>query len=173
MLGKKERARRVLRAAAQSVGWGSPRAPGVGRGLAMLEDWDTIVAHAVEVKVEGTSLQVTRLVAAADLGLAVNPQQVRAQFEGGGLMALSAALGEQVTFTDGRADQASFADYPILRMRQAPPVQVILLETPDVPIGGAGEPPVPGVAPALANAIFQATGKRVRRLPFASQGFEV
>jgi isoquinoline 1-oxidoreductase beta subunit len=173
MLGRNERARRVLRAAAEAIGWGSPRAPGVGRGLAMLEDWGAVVAHAVEVKVEGTSLQVTRLVAAADLGLAVNPQQVRAQFEGGGLMALSAALGEQMTFTDGRADQANFADYPILRMRQAPPVQVILLETPDVPIGGAGEPPVPGVAPALANAIFQATGKRVRRLPFVSQGFEV
>jgi len=173
MLGKNERARRALQAVARAIGWGSPRAPGVGRGLALLEEWDTVVAHAVEVKVVGNRLQVTRLVAAADVGLAVNPQQVRAQFEGGGLMALSAALGEQMTFTDGRADQANFGDYPILRMRQAPPVQVILLETPDVPLGGAGEPPVPGVAPALANAIFQATGKRVRRLPFVTQGFEV
>jgi CO/xanthine dehydrogenase Mo-binding subunit len=173
LLGKNERARRALKTAADAIGWGSPRAPGVGRGLALLEDWDAIVAHAVEVKVEGNRLRVTRLVAAADLGLAVNPQQVRAQFEGGGLMALSAALGEQVTFTDGRADQANFGDYPILRMSQAPPVQVILLETPDVPLGGAGEPPVPGVAPALANAVFQATGKRVRRLPFIAAGFEV
>jgi isoquinoline 1-oxidoreductase beta subunit len=139
----------------------------------MLEDWDTVVAHAVEVKVGGARLRVTRLVAAADVGLAVNPQQVCAQFEGGGLMALSAALGEQMTFTDGRADQANFDTYPILRMRQAPRVEVILLEAPDAPMGGAGEPPVPGVAPALANAIFQATGKRVRRLPFVTEGFEV
>jgi isoquinoline 1-oxidoreductase beta subunit len=173
MLGENPRARRALLTAAQAIGWDAPRARGVGRGLAMLEDWDTIVAHAVEVRVEGGRLRVTRLVAAADVGLAVNPQQVRAQFEGGGLMALSAALGEQMTFTDGRADQANFDTYPILRMRQAPRVDVILLETADVPMGGAGEPPVPGVAPALANAIFQATGKRVRRLPFVTQGFEI
>ncbi|HEV7384314.1 MAG TPA: molybdopterin cofactor-binding domain-containing protein, partial [Phenylobacterium sp.] len=108
-----------------------------------------------------------------DVGVVVNPQQVRAQFEGGGLMGLSAALGEAVTFTDGRADQANFDRYPVLKMRQAPPIEVILLETPDVPIGGAGEPPLPGVAPALANAIFQATGKRIRSLPLKAQGFEV
>ena len=122
---------------------------------------------------EGKKLSVTRLVAAADLGVAVNPQQVRAQFEGGGLMGVSAALGERVTFVNGVAQQTNFAAYPILRLREAPAVQVILFETPDVPLGGAGEPPLPGVAPALANAIFQATGQRVRRLPFTDAGFEV
>jgi isoquinoline 1-oxidoreductase beta subunit len=173
MLPADGRALRVLRAAAQAIGWGAPRAPGVGRGLALLDGWDSLVAHAIEVRVEGNKLQVLRLVAAADLGLAVNPQQVRAQFEGGGLMGLSAALGEQMTFTDGRADQGNFTDYPVLRMPQAPRVQVILLETPGATIGGAGEPPVPGVAPALANAIFQASGKRIRQLPIRAAGFEV
>jgi isoquinoline 1-oxidoreductase beta subunit len=173
LLGKNERARRALHAAAEAIGWTRPKASGVGRGLALLHDWDTTVAHAVEVQVEGTRLKVRKIVAVADTGVVVNPQQVRAQFEGGGLMALSAALGEQMTFTDGRADQVNFDQYAVLRMRQAPPVEVILLETAGVPIGGAGEPPVPGVAPALANAIFQASGKRVRRLPFALEGFDV
>ncbi len=173
MLGRNPRALRALRAAAAEIGWGSPTAPGVGRGLALLERWDTVVAHAIEVKVEGQRLTVQRIVAVGDVGVVINPQQVRAQFEGGGLMGLSAALGEAVTFTDGRADQANFDAYPVLRMNQAPPVKVILLETPDAPIGGAGEPPMPGVAPALCNAVFQATGRRLRSLPLKAQGFQV
>jgi isoquinoline 1-oxidoreductase beta subunit len=173
LLGGDERARRALRAAAEAIGWSRPRGPGVGRGLALLQEWDSVVAHAVEVRVEGRRLRVTRLVAAADVGTAVNPQQVRAQFEGGGLMGLSAALGEAMTFTGGRADQLNFDAYPVLRMAQAPRVEVILLETPDAKLGGAGEPPVPGVAPALANAVFQAVGRRVRSLPFRLAGFEV
>ncbi|MCR5877327.1 molybdopterin-dependent oxidoreductase [Phenylobacterium sp. J367] len=121
----------------------------------------------------GRQLRVERLVAAADLGTAVNPQQVKAQFEGGGLMAVSAALGERMTFRDGRAVETNFGAYPILRMAQAPAVEVLLFETPEAKLGGAGEPPVPGVAPALANAIFQATGRRVRSLPFSAAGFAV
>jgi isoquinoline 1-oxidoreductase beta subunit len=173
MLGDNERARRVLQAAAKAIGWGSPRSAGVGRGLALLDSWDTLVAHAVEVRVEGKRLIVTRLVAAVDPGLVVNPQQVRAQFEGGGLMALSAALQEEITIKDGAAVQRNFTDYAVLRMPQAPKVEVLLFETPGVTLGGTGEPPVPGVAPALANAIFQATGQRIRRLPIRSAGFEV
>ena len=173
MLTKNPRALRALRTAAKEIGWGSPKAPGVGRGLALLESWDTVAAHAIEVKVEGARLTVVRIVAVGDTGVVINPQQVRAQFEGGGLMGLSAALGEQMTFTDGRADFANFDRYAVLRMRQAPPIKVILLETPDVPTGGAGEPPLPGIAPALANAIFDATGRRIRSLPLKAQGFEV
>ena len=139
----------------------------------MLQSWDSHVAHAIEVKVEGTRLRVVRVVVAADLGVVINPQQARAQFEGGALMGLSAALAEEVTVTDGQTDQTNFDRYRLLRMREAPPVEVQLFETPDVPLGGAGEPPVPGVAPALANAIFAACGKRVRALPIASAGFEV
>jgi isoquinoline 1-oxidoreductase beta subunit len=173
LLAGNARALRVLDRAAEAIGWSSHRGPGVGRGLAMLHEWDTLVAHAVEVEVTGERLKVRRIVVAADPGVVVNPQQVRAQFEGGALMGLSAALQEAITIKDGAVEQASFDRYRLLRMNQAPDVQVILLETPGAPVGGCGEPPVPGVAPALANAVFQATGKRVRELPFAGQGFQV
>ena len=173
LLAGNARALRVLRAAAEAIGWDAPRPAGVGRGLALLHEWDTLVAHAVQVRMTGARLKVERLVAAVDIGTAVNPQQVRAQFEGGGLMAVSAALGEKMTFREGRPEQANFDAYPVLRMSQAPAVEVLLFETPEAKLGGAGEPPVPGVAPALANAVFQATGRRVRTLPFAAAGFEV
>jgi isoquinoline 1-oxidoreductase beta subunit len=173
LLGDNPRALRVLRAAAQAIGWGSPLARGTGRGVALLHEWDTLVAHAIEASVEGQALKVNRIAVAADCGTAVNPQQVRAQFEGGVLMGLSAALGEAVTVTAGRADQGNFDTYPVLRMNQAPPVEVILFDSPEAPVGGVGEPPVPGVAPALANAVRAACGVRVRKLPFAAQGFTV
>jgi isoquinoline 1-oxidoreductase beta subunit len=135
----------------------------------MLHEWDTMVAHAVEVEVSDADLRVRKIVAAVDIGTAVNPQQIRAQFEGGGLMALSAALGEKIEIADGAVVQTNFDTYPVLRIGDAPPVEVLLFESPDAPIGGAGEPSVPGVAPALANAIFDATGKRLRKLPLLAE----
>jgi isoquinoline 1-oxidoreductase beta subunit len=165
MLGD-ARARRVLHAAAEAIGWGSAKAAGVGRGLALLHEWGTYAAHAVEVELIAGKLRIRRIVVAGDLGTAVNPQQVRAQFEGGALMGLSAALGERVEIANGAAVPRNFDRYKMLRMADAPPVEVILIETPNVPVGGAGEPPVPGVAPALANAIVDAGGERPRRLPF-------
>jgi CO/xanthine dehydrogenase Mo-binding subunit len=100
-----------------------------------------------------------------DCGTAVNPQLVRAQLEGGSLFGLSAALGEKITLAGGRVEQRNFNDYPLLRIRDAPRVDALMLDSPDAPVGGVGEPPVPGVAPALANAIFAATGRRLRQLP--------
>lgn len=173
LLSGNARALRVLDAAAESIGWGRPRAAGVGRGLALLHEWDTLVAHAVEVELQGQRLRVRRIVVAADPGVVVNPQQARAQCEGGALMGLSAALGEAITIQDGKVVQTSFDRYRLLRMNQAPDVQVILFESPDAPVGGMGEPPLPGVAPALANAVFQASGRRIRSLPFAAQSLEV
>jgi isoquinoline 1-oxidoreductase beta subunit len=85
-------------------------------------------------------------------------------------MALSAATGERITIADGRVQQRNFGDYPLLRMAQAPRIDVVLLSSPDATVGGVGEPPVPGVAPALANAIFAATGRRVRKLPIDLAG---
>lgn len=169
LLADNTRAIRVLRAAAEAIGWGSGKARGIGRGLAMLHEWDTLVAHAIEVDMRDGALKVRRIVAAVDIGTAVNPQQIRAQFEGGGLMALSAALAERVEIAGGAAVQANFDTYPLLRIGDAPPVEVLLFETPDAPVGGAGEPSVPGIAPALANAIFDATGKRIRKLPIAPE----
>jgi isoquinoline 1-oxidoreductase beta subunit len=173
LLGDNARARRVLDAAAQAIRWGRARRAGVGTGLALFEGWDTLVCHAVEVEVAGPKLRVRRIAVAGDCGTLVNPDQVKAQFEGGSLMALSAALGEAVTFTDGAADQRNFDAYRLLRMRQAPPVEVLLFESPDAVVGGVGEPPVPGLAAALANAVFAASGRRVRKLPLAAAGFSV
>lgn len=167
------RALRVLRAATQAIGWKTPAKRWHGRGVALLHEWDTLVAHAIEVSVTGKALKVERIAVAADVGVAVNPDQVRAQFEGGTLMGLSAALGEQITVTGSRADQTNFDSYRVIRMNQAPPIEVILFDSPGEAVGGVGEPPVPGVAPALANAVFAAIGKRVRILPFSTQGFDV
>lgn len=168
-----KRAARLLKAAADAIGWKSPRRPGVGRGIAVGKGFNSLAAHAIEVEVKGNAVKVTRIVAVGDLGTVVAPGQVRGQFEGGSLMALGTALGEGVTITDGKADQTNFGAYTTLRHRQAPKVEVILLDSPEAPIGGAGEPPVPTLAPALANAIAQATGKRVRSLPINKQGFTV
>ncbi len=173
LVGDNPRIQRLLDAAADGVGWSRPKAKGVGRGLALVEAFGSLIATGVEVEVKGKALSVRKVVVAGDLGTAVNPQQVRAQFEGGATMGLSAALGEAVTFTEGKADQVNFDAYPLIRMRQVPHIDVILFDSPDAPVGGAGEPGVPGIAPALANAVFDATGKRVRTLPFASQGFDV
>ena len=173
LIGDNPRVRRLIDAAAKGIGWGSPKPAGAGRGLALIQAFGTLVATGLEVEVKGQALKVTRIVIAGDVGTAVNPQQVRAQFEGGATMGLSAALGEAMTFTDGKADQLNFNTYHLLRHRQAPRIEVTLLDSPDAKVGGAGEPGVPGVAPALANAVFDAVGKRVRALPFASQGFTV
>ncbi len=173
LLGDNGRALRVLDAAAAAIDWPTPRKPGVGKGLAMLAAWDTIVAHAIEVSLIGDRLSVTRIVVAADLGTVINPNLARGQFEGGSLMGLSAALGEAVTIKAGAAVERNFDTYRLLRMRQVPIVEVILLETPDAKVGGAGEPPVPGVAPALANAVFAASGRRIRKLPLAASGLVV
>jgi isoquinoline 1-oxidoreductase subunit beta len=173
LLDTNVRARRLLDAVAERIGWEKPRRLNAGIGLAMFSGWDTLVAHAIEVEVNQRRLKVRRIVTAADPGTIINPAQVRAQFEGGALMALGAALAEEVTFTAGKADQDNFDAYHLLRLRQAPPVDVMLFETPEEKIGGVGEPPVPGVAAALANAIFAATGERIRKLPFSSAGLDV
>jgi isoquinoline 1-oxidoreductase subunit beta len=173
LLGDNVRARRLLDAVAEGIGWENPRHANTGIGLAMFAGWDTFVAHAIEVEVNRPSLKVRRIVTAADPGIVVNPAQARAQFEGGGLMALGAALAEEVTFTDSKADQDNFNGYHLLRLQQAPQVEVLLFETPQAKVGGIGEPPVPGIAAALANAIFAATGERIRKLPLSAAGFEV
>lgn len=164
-LGKEPRLRGVLQLAASRARWEAPLPAGRGRGIACYRSFGSYVAMVAEVTVrESRAIKVDRVVVAADCGIVVNPDAVAAQMEGSVVFALGAALLSEITFRNGLAEQANFLDYPILRYAEAPAVEVHLVES-NCPPGGAGEPGVPPVAPAVANAVFAATGKRVRSLP--------
>lgn len=166
---------RTLNAAAELAGWG--KAPAEHhQGVAFFGSayWGTCMCHIVELSVDsGNRITLHKVSCAIDPGTAVNPQLVRAQVEGGLLLGLSAALSEAATVKDGAIEQHNYDSYTPIRLRSAPQIQVQVLETPDAPLGGVGEPPVPPAAPALANALFAATGKRIRRLPLSASGFRV
>jgi len=155
----------VLDFAAQKANWGGALPAGRARGIATHFSFDSYVAQVAEVSVEkdGT-VHVHRVVAAVDCGQTVNPDTVKAQLEGGIIFGLTAALKTEVTLDQGRVQQRNFHDYPMLRMFEAPAIEVFIVPSTEHPTG-VGEPGVPPVAPAVANAIFAATGKRVRRLP--------
>jgi isoquinoline 1-oxidoreductase beta subunit len=161
----------LLTLAAETSGWGAPLAKGRGRGLAVHTAFGTAVAEIVEAEVDKKgALKVTRVVAAVDCGTIVNPDIARAQIEGAIIFGLSAALFGKITIRQGRVEQTSFPDYEVVRMAQAPTIEVHLVDS-DAPPGGIGEPGLPPLAPALANAIFAATGRRIRALPLVDQGF--
>ncbi|MBI3676203.1 MAG: xanthine dehydrogenase family protein molybdopterin-binding subunit [Proteobacteria bacterium] len=155
----------VLNLAAEKAGWGTPLPAGRARGVAIVESFNSIVAHVAEVEVhDDGALKVRRIVSAIDCGMAVNPDGLKAQIEGGILFGLSAALHGAITIDKGAVVQANFPDYQMVKLADAPEVEVHVVES-DAALGGAGEPGVPPVAPALANAIFAATGVRIRELP--------
>lgn len=160
----------VLDMAAKRAGWGTPLPAGVGRGIAMVESFGTIVAEVIEAttNVDG-SPKVLRAFAVVDCGTTVNPLNAAAQIEGGIIMGLSSAIGEAITLEDGIVQQSSYPDYPILKMADAPPIIDVHFIESGAPMGGIGEPGTPPAAPALANALFAATGKRVRNLPILTQ----
>jgi isoquinoline 1-oxidoreductase beta subunit len=155
----------VLDLAAQKANWGSALPAGHARGIATHFSFDSYVAQVAEVSVEkdGT-VRVHRVVAAVDCGRTVNPDTVKAQLEGGIIFGLTAALKTEITLEKGRVQQRNFNDYPMLRMFESPAIEVYIVPSAEHPTG-VGEPGVPPVAPAVANAIFAATGRRVRRLP--------
>lgn len=155
----------VLELAAAKAGWGTPLAAGKGRGIAVHESFHSFVAQVAEVTIGAKGvIKVDRVVCAVDCGIAVTPDVVRAQMEGAIAFGLSAALFGEITIKDGAAGQSNFHDYRCLRMNEMPKVEVHIVPSPERPTG-VGEPGVPPVAPALANAIFAATGKRIRKLP--------
>jgi isoquinoline 1-oxidoreductase beta subunit len=155
----------VLQMAAERGDWGRPMATGAGRGIAASYSNSAFVAHVVEVAVSRVgTVRVTRVVSVVDCGTVVNPIGARAQIEGGVLFGLSAALKQEVTVRCGRVEQSNFADYPTLRIDEAPRHEVYFVAS-AAAVCGIGECAVPGIAPALTNAIFAATGVRVRRLP--------
>jgi isoquinoline 1-oxidoreductase len=165
-----ERLRAVLRAAADGFGWTAAR-DGLGRGIACGMEKDGRVATAAEVRVNRDGqLQLVRLVSAYECGAVVNPDTVVNQIEGATVMALGGALFEQIHFTNGVISNGTFSDYRVPRIGDVPPIEVILLNRRDLPSAGAGETPMIAVAPAVANAVFDAIGRRLRSLPLTIDG---
>ncbi|MEQ8660444.1 MAG: molybdopterin cofactor-binding domain-containing protein, partial [Gammaproteobacteria bacterium] len=159
------RHRKVLEVAAERGRWGEPTGPNAGRGIALAQSFGAIVAQVAEVEVHGSEVVVKRIVAAIDCGFAINPDTVAAQVEGAIIFGLSAALHGEITISSGRVDQANFPDYRMVTLAQAPDIEVHIVESGIEYLGGVGEPGTPPLAPAVTNAIFAATGRRVRALP--------
>ena len=166
MLGGAPRHRRVLEAAARAAGWGTPlEGKNRGRGIALAESFHSIVAQVAEVEIDAGTVRVRRVACAIDCGRAVNPDTVAAQMESGIVYGLSAALHGKITLKGGRVEQANFPDYEVVRMADCPAIDVSIVESGWEHLGGAGEPGTPPIAPAVLNAVFAATGRRVRELP--------
>jgi CO/xanthine dehydrogenase Mo-binding subunit len=166
LLGKSPRALAVLDLAAREGRWGQPLSRGRGRGVSLLYSaWGSYLAQVADVEVTGSGdIRVHRIVCAVDCGQIVNPDIVRAQIESGIVYGISAALWGEVTLNNGRVEQSNFHNYRVLRMNEAPPIEVYLLRNGEAP-GGIGEPGTAVTAAALNNAIYAATGKRLRKLP--------
>ena len=154
----------MLDAVAQLSGWGTPLEKGRGRGLAFHLSFGVPVAEVVEVTATPQGIRLDQLSIAADVGTTLDPRNVEAQLQSGALFGLSAAMFGEITFAGGAVEQGNFHQYETLRMAQVPRIRVQVLDG-GGPIRGVGEPGTPPAAPALANAIFQATGQRIRELP--------
>jgi CO/xanthine dehydrogenase Mo-binding subunit len=164
LLGANPRALRVLNLAAEKSGWGTPLPQGRARGIAMVENKDSVVAEVAEVSVNDDRIRVHRVIAAADCGQIIHPGIVEAQIAGSVVAGLSAAFHEAITLEGGAVVQGNFHEYPLLRLPESPAVEVHIVPSGDAP-GSVGEPGLPPIAPAVANAVFALTGKRVRTLP--------
>ena len=166
LLQHKPRHLATLELAAAKAGWGTALAPGRARGIAMVECFGTIAAHVAEVEIAEGALKVHRITSAVDCGLVVNPDGFKAQIEGAIVFGLSAALNGEITIAGGAVENQNFPDYPLVRLANCPAIEVFIRES-DAPMGGGGEPGTPAVAPAVTNAIFAATGLRIRELPIS------
>ena len=164
-----KRARAVLDLAVEKAGWTTRTPQGTGRGVALQLAFGTWMATVIEAEVKsGGEVRLKRVTAAVDCGPVINPDTVRAQVQGGMVFGLTAALYGNITMSNGRVDQSNFHDYRMMRIDETPPIDVHIIANPSMPPGGMGETGTVAAAPALANAIFAATGKRLRRAPFAT-----
>ena len=173
LLQDKPRHLATLKLAAEKAAWGTPLPPGRGRGIAIVECFGTIVAYVAEVEVNDAGVvKVQRFTSAAACGMAVNPDGFKAQIESAVIFGLSAALYGEITIDHGAVVQQNFPGYKMVLLGESPAIEVYFYES-DAPLGGAGEPGVPPVAPALTNAIFAATGVRIRELPVKNHALAV
>jgi isoquinoline 1-oxidoreductase subunit beta len=165
LLDKSPRAKAVLELAAQKAGWGEPLPDRVGRGVSLQFVFASYMAHVAEVEVSRDgAVRVRRVVCAVDCGTVVNPDTVRAQVQSAVIFGVTAALYGNITLKNGRIEQSNFDDYQMLRMNEAPAIEVHIVQNSEPP-GGMGEAGTSAIAPAVTNAIFAATGKRLRKLP--------
>jgi isoquinoline 1-oxidoreductase beta subunit len=169
-LRRHPRAQRVLRVAAERAGWGKPLKKGRGRGVAYHFSFGSCVADVAEVSVDKNDgkIKVHKIVTVADCGPVINLDIVKAQMEGATLFGLSAALMERVQFSNGGVESENFYNYELIRMSDIPEIEVNVMKSREK-LGGIGEPGVPPIAPAVANAVFNASGIRVRNLPMTAE----
>jgi isoquinoline 1-oxidoreductase subunit beta len=160
---------RVLDVLVEKGDWGKPMPRGKGRGIAIHDSYDSVVGMIAEVAVANGEVRVERVVIACDCGVVVNPRGVETQLEGGMIYGLSAALFGEITVKNGRVEQGNFDTYPVVRFKDAPKTEVYITPTPGKKWGGVGEPGATMIQPAVTNAIFAATGKRLRALPIRGQ----
>lgn len=164
LLERAPRFQKVLDVAAEKAGWGTPLPANWGRGIAIHKSFGTIVAQVAEVEIIDGKVRPRRVVCAVDAGFAMHPDGIRAQMESGIVYGLTAAIYGEISIRNGRVLQSNFHDYRMLRMNESPDIETHIVNG-GSPVGGAGEPGTPAIAPALTNAIFDATGKRIRELP--------
>lgn len=172
LLAEQPRFRAVLDLAAEKAGWGAPLPANMGRGISIHRSFGTIVAEVVEVEIVDGELSVPRVVCAVDAGYAISPDGLAAQMESGIAYGLTAALYGEISIRSGAVAQSNFHDYPMLRMDKAPAVETHIINSGET-LGGAGEPGTPPIAPALANAIYDAIGVRIRELPVRRHDLKV
>lgn len=166
LYAKEPRFKKVLETLAEKSGWFAQALPaGKARGVAICRSFSSICAHVVTVSKTPEGVKIERVVSVIDCGMTVNPDNVKAQTEGNIVYGLTAAIKDGITFVKGEAQQNNFNNYQVLRLPEAPPMEIHIIENQEAP-GGVGEPGLPPIAPALTNAVFALTGKRIRKLPF-------
>ena len=168
LLGNKPRFANVLRLAAEKAGWGKPLPHGHAHGIALMEGYDSYMAQVAEVSVGPQGVQVHKVTVAADVGHMINPDTVEAQIQSSIVFGMGAGLMQEITMDKGVVQQTNYGEFPVVRMFQAPKVDIVLVKSTEKP-GGIGEPATALVVPAIANAVFAASGKRVRKLPLTAQ----